>query len=168
MNDTIVIRYQIELVVSSGGALSRSTSKPPPPQVHVPPPNLGLDLASLLQSAVGTDVQFDVEGEEMAAHKIILQVGPDASRRRAVQGCAARPRQPCGVAGEGLHGGRAAGRAAGACSAQRVWRVYRPHGEACVACGPAALGPSPLAAPASRRPRFTLPRRRARRCSARC
>ena len=34
VNDTIVIRYQIELVVSSGGALSRSTSKPPVPQVR--------------------------------------------------------------------------------------------------------------------------------------
>lgn len=33
VNDTIIIRYQIELVVSSGGALSRSTSKPPVPQV---------------------------------------------------------------------------------------------------------------------------------------
>ena len=137
VNDTIIIRYQIELVVSSGGALSRSTSKPPVPQIHVPPPNLGLDLASLLQvrcgwlggalraacgrvcaagrqalrdwgfaraalnastafsaglssssclparlpvlslpvqSGVSADVQFEVEGEQMSAHKIILQV----------------------------------------------------------------------------------------------
>lgn len=73
VNDTIVIRYQIELVVSSGGALSRSTSKPPVPQIHVPPPNLGLDLASLLQSGVGSDVTFEVEGDAMEAHKIILQ-----------------------------------------------------------------------------------------------
>ncbi|PSC69902.1 BTB POZ and MATH domain-containing 2-like isoform A [Micractinium conductrix] len=73
VNDTIVIRYQIELVVSSGGALSRSTSKPPVPQIHVPPPNLGLDLASLLQSGVSADVNFQVEEEQMAAHKIILQ-----------------------------------------------------------------------------------------------
>jgi speckle-type POZ protein len=73
VNDTIVIRYQIELVVSSGGALSRSASKPPLPQIHVPAPSLGLDLASLLQSGMGADVAFEVEGESMAAHKIILQ-----------------------------------------------------------------------------------------------
>lgn len=73
VNDTIVIRYQIELVVSSGGALSRSASKPPPPSIHVPHASLGPDLASLLQSGVSADVQFEVEGEEMVAHKIILQ-----------------------------------------------------------------------------------------------
>lgn len=126
VNDTIVIRYQIELVVSSGGALSRSSSKPPlpqvrqggagvaasraaplavwlpraarlaccgwpqlppcpplpcphhllprpAPQIHVPPQSLGLDLASLLQSGQGSDIAFEVEGEAMAAHKIILQ-----------------------------------------------------------------------------------------------
>jgi speckle-type POZ protein len=70
-----VIRYQIELVVSSGGALSRTGTKPPAPLIHVPPPNLGLDLASLLQSGMGSDVTFEVEAEPMAAHKIILQVG---------------------------------------------------------------------------------------------
>lgn len=92
VNDTIVIRYQIELVVSSGGALSRSTSKPPPPQIHVPPPNLGLDLASLLQSGVGADVQFEVEGEEMAAHKIILQVGVARAGQTRTQSMGGRGR----------------------------------------------------------------------------
>ena len=139
MNDTIVIRYQIELVVSTGGALSRHTTaskvgralgspgcrgvgaglmqdgaslcyhnspaptaqlrmlvytcscscrdlprratpahwrggRPQVPRIAVPPPSLGRELGTLLEAGTGTDVQFDVEGERMPAHKIILQV----------------------------------------------------------------------------------------------
>jgi speckle-type POZ protein len=74
VNDTIVIKYQIELVVSTGGALSRQVSAPKPPSsVIVPPPSLGPDLLSLLEDNIATDVCFDVDGEKMEAHKIILQ-----------------------------------------------------------------------------------------------
>ena len=152
VNDTIVIRYQIELVVSTGGALSRHTTaskvgralgspgcrgvgaglmqdgqrrggwssagvqrraslcyhdspaptaqlrmlvysfscscrdlprratpahwrggRPQVPRIAVPPPSLGRELGTLLEAGTGTDVQFDVEGERMPAHKIILQ-----------------------------------------------------------------------------------------------
>lgn len=74
VNDTLVIRYQIELVVSTGGALSRqsNTAKLPPP-ISVPPPSLGSELATLLDTGTGADVMFEVEGECMPAHKIILQ-----------------------------------------------------------------------------------------------
>ena len=74
VNDTIIIRYQIELVVSTGGALSRHANPTKqPPQIVVPPPSLGLDLAQLLDSGVASDVNFEVEDEQMSAHKIILQ-----------------------------------------------------------------------------------------------
>lgn len=78
VNDTIVIRYQIELVVSTGGALSRHGAGKHgqhqlPSSISVPPPSLGRDLAGLLDATVGSDVTFDVDGEQMCAHKIVLQ-----------------------------------------------------------------------------------------------
>lgn len=74
VNDTIIIKYQIELVVSTGGALSRHTNPvKQQPQISVPPPSLGADLASLLDTGVGADVTFEVDDEQMPAHKIILQ-----------------------------------------------------------------------------------------------
>ncbi|KAK9815417.1 hypothetical protein WJX72_003308 [[Myrmecia] bisecta] len=76
VNDTIIIKYTIELVVSSGGALSRvgggAASAPKLPIIQVPPPNLGKDMAALLEDGHGSDVKFKVEGEEMAAHRIVL------------------------------------------------------------------------------------------------
>ena len=43
VNDTIIIRYTIELVVSTGGALSRNGQlpSPKPPVISVPPSNMG-------------------------------------------------------------------------------------------------------------------------------
>ena len=43
VNDTIIIRYTIELVVSTGGALSRNGQlpAPKPPQITVPPSSMG-------------------------------------------------------------------------------------------------------------------------------
>ena len=39
----------------------------------MPPPNLGAELAQLLESGAGADVEFSVGGERMPAHKIVLQ-----------------------------------------------------------------------------------------------
>ena len=40
----------------------------------VPPPSLGRELGTLLESGTATDIKFEVEEELMPAHKIILQV----------------------------------------------------------------------------------------------
>ncbi|KAK9826376.1 hypothetical protein WJX81_005251 [Elliptochloris bilobata] len=72
--DTIIIKYTIELVVSSGGALARApgASLPKLPTIQVPPPTLGRDLATLLEAGEAADVTFQVEGEELPAHRIVL------------------------------------------------------------------------------------------------
>lgn len=49
-NDTIIIKYTIELVVSSGGALSRSSNPTKAELIKVPPPTIGKDLAELYYS----------------------------------------------------------------------------------------------------------------------
>ncbi len=73
MNDTIIIRYQIELVVSTGGALARQiTNERPSKSVVVPPPNLGAHMLRLFEDRLHTDVVFEVESNQLAAHKIIL------------------------------------------------------------------------------------------------
>jgi speckle-type POZ protein len=73
VNDTIVIRYQIELVVSTGGALSRQVLPAKTPKaVVVPPPNLGTNLLQLFEDHVSPDVVFNVDDLKMEAHKIIL------------------------------------------------------------------------------------------------
>lgn len=75
-DDTIVIRYTIELVVSSGGALAKTGSAAHrAPVVQVPPQNMGRDMQALLESGVGSDVTFLVEDDTIQAHRIILQVG---------------------------------------------------------------------------------------------
>jgi speckle-type POZ protein len=51
VNDTIIIKYTIELVVSSGGALSRSSQNPSKAElIKVPSPSIGKDLAELFYS----------------------------------------------------------------------------------------------------------------------
>lgn len=75
VDDTIIIRYTIELVVSSGGALSRAAGSPAAPKaptIQVPPSTLGVDMSSLLDAGENADVTFKVEDEEMPAHKIML------------------------------------------------------------------------------------------------
>lgn len=73
MNDTIIIQYQIELVVSTGGALARQiTNERPSKSVVVPPPNLGSHMLRLFEDRLHTDVVFEVESNQLAAHKIIL------------------------------------------------------------------------------------------------
>ena len=74
VNDTIVIKYTIELVVSTGGALSRSHGPSSKSElIKVPPSNIGVDLGRLFASGQGVDYMFEVEGEEMGVHKIILE-----------------------------------------------------------------------------------------------
>mmetsp|Transcript_18571 Transcript_18571/g.52184 ORF Transcript_18571/g.52184 Transcript_18571/m.52184 type:complete len:542 (+) Transcript_18571:102-1727(+) len=74
-NDTVIIKYTIELVVSTGGALSRNSgpSNSRSELVRVPTPSLGEDLGQLLISGEGTDCEFAVEDEVMRVHKIILE-----------------------------------------------------------------------------------------------
>ena len=43
-------------------------------RVSIPPACLACPAFPALQSGVSADVQFEVEGEQMSAHKIILQV----------------------------------------------------------------------------------------------
>lgn len=77
-DDTIIIRYTIELVVSSGGALSRGNahlnSGPAisASAITVPPPMLGRNLAGLLESQESADVVFKVENQIFKGHRIIL------------------------------------------------------------------------------------------------
>ena len=72
MNDTIVIRYKIELVVMSGGAFCRNEPEAALPTIEIPPPRLSDDLGHLLKSGEGSDIVFVVEGEEMPAHRLIV------------------------------------------------------------------------------------------------
>lgn len=75
VDDTIVIRYEIELVVTSGGALNR-INKPNPHTIDVSScPTLGDQMATLLTDADGIfkpDCEFEVEGERFPAHSLIM------------------------------------------------------------------------------------------------
>ena len=150
VNDTIVIRYQIELVVSTGGALSRGHTGKHVPQIFVPPPSLGPELGTLLESGTGSDVTFQVEDESMAAHKIILQVG-GLVRRECMGTRAQRAEQ---------HGG------ARVAWPEQVPPVPCPLSASLLCC---ALADSSPAALSVRCPHLPTPtRRRGHRCSARC
>lgn len=74
VNDIVVIRYEIELVVTSGGALNKNAKLVPAASVNVPSyPTIGKQLISLLYDPDGNfDCTFDVEGEKFRAHKLIL------------------------------------------------------------------------------------------------
>lgn len=74
VNDIVVIRYEIELVVTSGGALNKNAKLLPAASVNVPSyPTIGKQLISLLYDQDGAfDCTFDVEGEKFKAHKLIL------------------------------------------------------------------------------------------------
>ncbi|KAJ9531532.1 hypothetical protein V8C86DRAFT_2577159 [Haematococcus lacustris] len=74
VNDTIIIKYIIELVVSSGGALSRSTQPAGPRSdlIRVPSPNISADLAHLLASGDNADFEMVVEDEVIPVHKVVL------------------------------------------------------------------------------------------------
>eukprot|EP00882_Tetradesmus_deserticola_P005054 GHRQ01005325.1.p1 GENE.GHRQ01005325.1~~GHRQ01005325.1.p1 ORF type:complete len:483 (+),score=208.75 GHRQ01005325.1:131-1579(+) len=77
-NDTIIIKYTIELVVSSGGALSRSSNGPSKAElIKVPPPSIGKDLGELFYSGLNSDyvvvVEQDGEQEEIKVHRMLLE-----------------------------------------------------------------------------------------------
>lgn len=72
LNDTIVIKYTIELVVSTGGALSRNTQPSKTDLVKVPAPSLGRDLAELLNTESG-DFTMMVEDQAIKVHRMIFQ-----------------------------------------------------------------------------------------------
>ena len=73
VDDTIVIRYEIELVVTSGGALNRA-NKQYPMSIDVSSfPTLGDQIKDLLtEDADKTDCVFEVEGVRFPAHSLVL------------------------------------------------------------------------------------------------
>jgi len=78
VDDTLIIKYSIDLVVTSGGALNKclgtaNTSGVRTELIRVPPPQLGEDLVDLLVNGKDSDVQIVADGETFAVHKIILE-----------------------------------------------------------------------------------------------
>jgi speckle-type POZ protein len=79
-DDTIVIRYEIELVVTSGGALNRPKQLAPAIDVGAFP-TLGDQIRTLLtEDADKTDVVFEVEGERFPAHSLVVAARSSAFR----------------------------------------------------------------------------------------
>lgn len=78
VDDTIVIKYSIDLVVTAGGALNKCAIGSPTNGVRtdlieVPRPSLGGDLVELFISGRDSDVQFVAEEEIFHVHKLILE-----------------------------------------------------------------------------------------------
>lgn len=79
-HDTIVIRYEIELVVTSGGALNRPKQLAPAVDVSAFP-TLGDQIKALLTSdAEKTDVVFEVERQRFPAHSLVVAARSSAFR----------------------------------------------------------------------------------------
>ena len=79
-DDTIVFRYEIELVVTSGGALNRPKQLAPAIDVGAFP-TLGDQIRTLLtEDADKTDVVFEVEGERFPAHSLVVAARSSAFR----------------------------------------------------------------------------------------
>lgn len=79
-DDTIVIRYEIELVVTSGGALNRPKQLAPTIDVSTFP-TLGDQIKTLLtDDAEKTDVVFEVEGDRFPAHSLVVAARSSAFR----------------------------------------------------------------------------------------
>lgn len=64
-DDTLVIRCCV-------GVVKSHTDGPKTYTIVVPPSNIGQDFGKLLDSGKRTDVNFEVDGEIFAAHKIVL------------------------------------------------------------------------------------------------
>ena len=75
IDDTLIIKYSIELVVTSGGALNKNigVSGVRSDLVHVPSPRLGTDLADLFLTGKDSDITIVAEDEAFPVHKIILE-----------------------------------------------------------------------------------------------
>eukprot|EP00210_Caulerpa_lentillifera_P008622 g8226.t1 len=76
VNDTLVIKYSIELVVTNGGALNKCinpNSGVRTDLISIPDPELGDDLVDLFLTGQGSDVQLVAEEETFDVHKIILE-----------------------------------------------------------------------------------------------
>ena len=82
VDDTIVIRYEIELVVTNGGALHRINKANPLMSIDVSLfPTLGDEVRKLLtDDADKTDCVFEVEGEKFPAHSLIMSARSSAFR----------------------------------------------------------------------------------------
>ena len=74
VDDVVIIRYEIELVVTTGGALNKNSKLLPAASVNVPSyPTIGKNLIGLLYDAKSKfDCTFEVEGEKFNAHSLIL------------------------------------------------------------------------------------------------
>lgn len=76
VDDTLIIKYSIELVVTSGGALNKCIGTPSGVRsdlIQVPSPRLGSDLVDLFLTGRNSDVSIVAEDETFAVHKIILE-----------------------------------------------------------------------------------------------
>ena len=74
VDDVVVIKYEIELVVTTGGALNKNAKLLPAASVNVLSyPTIGKHLVQLLYDPNGNfDCVFDVEGERFKAHSLVL------------------------------------------------------------------------------------------------
>lgn len=54
------------------GVVKSYTEGPKIYTIEVPPSNIGQQFGQLLESRMGTDVEFEVNGESFAAHKLVL------------------------------------------------------------------------------------------------
>ncbi|KAF0900522.1 hypothetical protein E2562_032118 [Oryza meyeriana var. granulata] len=64
-------RLTIDCIVRVVGK-PRVSATAPLPEIDVPPPNLPAHLGSLLAGKTHADVTFDVQGEQFAAHRVVL------------------------------------------------------------------------------------------------
>eukprot|EP01024_Parvocaulis_polyphysoides_P017048 TRINITY_DN17539_c0_g1_i3.p2 TRINITY_DN17539_c0_g1~~TRINITY_DN17539_c0_g1_i3.p2 ORF type:complete len:336 (-),score=46.80 TRINITY_DN17539_c0_g1_i3:284-1291(-) len=74
LNDTIIIRYRIDLVVSQGGCLNSRRGEKENFQVVVPSATLGMDLLQLYQQGQNTDVSFVLK---TSRNRVRIQDGGD-------------------------------------------------------------------------------------------
>ncbi|KAI5572648.1 hypothetical protein BDE02_10G026400 [Populus trichocarpa] len=64
-DDTLLVRCCV-------GVVKSHTEGPKTYTISVPPSNIGQHFGKLLDSGTGTDVNFEVDGETFASHKIVL------------------------------------------------------------------------------------------------
>ena len=64
-DDTLLVRCCV-------GVVKSHTEGPKTYTISVPPSNIGQHFGKLLDSGKGTDVNFEVDGETFASHKIVL------------------------------------------------------------------------------------------------